>query len=264
MTRTGIILTLAPTAVLLSLRAQANNLAYAAPASVLAADPRTFITNLERGRPPAVTPELKALIRDSLPREGRVKELRPAARRKLASLEQVLRVHQRQAVYDVMVISVPQAFIGLHARAILLISEAALNLFDSEELQALIAHEIGHEYIWDHYEKARQIQDHRRLQELELLCDCVAIITLRQARLDPSRLIAGFEKIARFNSRFGKPLNEDRYPPIVERKEFVRAVVAWSAGANWSDPGIDPEGVPRSTHDVAQPTPPSQDHGSRK
>lgn len=214
-------------------------------AGFLGTDPRTFALDLGRRRPPAVSQDLKNRILDSLPAEGQVKKLKQPAERKLASLERVLRVHQRQSVFEVKVIAVPQAFVGLHARAVVLISETALNLLDAEELQALVAHEIGHEYVWARYETARDLKDHRRLQELELYCDGVAILTLRETGVDPSRLVTGLEKVGQFNRRrFGRALNEDYYTSLAKRKKFAQAVTAWAARANLAESG-EPRRDPR-------------------
>jgi hypothetical protein len=212
-------------------------------ARFLGTDPHSFALDLERHRPPAITGNLKAHILDSLPAEGQVKELKQSDRRKLASLEQVLRVHQRQSVYEVKVIAVPQAFVGLHARAVVLISETALNFLDTEELQAMVAHEIGHEYVWAQYEKAKALKDHRLVQELELYCDGVAVLTLSKTGIDPSRLLTGLEKIGRFNRRrFGRALDEDYYISLTERKKFAQAVTAWGARVNLAEPVGPPAG----------------------
>ena len=48
------------------------------------------------------------------------------------------------------------AFVGLHARTVLLISREALRLLDAKELLAIGAHELGHDYVWDDYAEARQ------------------------------------------------------------------------------------------------------------
>jgi predicted Zn-dependent protease len=198
-------------------------------ARFLSTDPRTFALDLERRRPAAVSQDLKARILRSLPSEGEDTKLKKSARRKLASLEQVLCVHQRQSVYEIKVISVPHAFVGLHARVVVLISDTALNFLDGEELQALVAHEIGHEYVWAEYETARHLKDYRRLQELELYCDGVVILTLGKAGVNPSRLLSGLKKIGQFNrQRFGRAVDEDYYISLIEREKFAQAVMAWA------------------------------------
>ena len=65
-------------------------------------------------------------------------------RTKLASLEPILRYHEREAVIDTQVITLPHAFVALQGRAVLLISEKALDLLTANELQAAVAHEMAH------------------------------------------------------------------------------------------------------------------------
>jgi hypothetical protein len=62
------------------------------------------------------------------------------------------------------VIDVPQAAIGLHARAVILITESALTLLDADELQALVLHEVGHEYVWTEWERSFRLADRSRLK----------------------------------------------------------------------------------------------------
>jgi hypothetical protein len=131
------------------------------------------------------------------------------------------------SVYVIKVIAVPQAAIGLHGRAVLLISETALTLLGADELQAMVAHEIGHDYVWLEYERAFGLADRNRLKELELVCDGIAIVTLHGLGMDPSRLMAGVEKISRFNrERFGTANNEGSYPTLAHRRAFARALTA--------------------------------------
>ena len=127
-------------------------------------------------------------------------------------------------------IAVPQAAIGLHGRAVLLISESALTLLDAAELQALVAHEVGHEYVWTERERAFKLADRRRLKDLELMCDGIAILTLHGLGMDASRLMSGVQKISRFNrERFGRATNERNHPTLTERQAFARAMAARSA-----------------------------------
>jgi hypothetical protein len=140
----------------------------------------------------------------SLPEEGEVTGLDPAAMPKLASVQQVLRTAARDTVYEVKVIDLAQAAVALHARAVLLISKPALDLLGADELQALAAHELGHEYVWVEYDRASKVGDYQRRKELELLCDAIGIVILHQLGMNTSRLMASVEKISRFNrERFG-------------------------------------------------------------
>ncbi len=193
---------------------------------------RDFQVALDQRRPQPVSDEEKQLILATLPRSGRVFAPNAAARRKLARLHQILRLHDRESVYEPVVIDVPQAFLGLHARAVLLVSETALKLLTAEELQALVAHEIGHEYVWEQYDRAKTRGDLDSLRDLETWCDVFAVLTLRRAGIPPSRLASGLQKLTTFNARrFGRALNEDAYPESAERADRLKATVEWSSAS---------------------------------
>ena len=195
------------------------------PQDLLSTEPGAFARLLETARPAPVSDGDKARILSSLPETGEIANLNAQALRKLTAVSGVLQA--TDSVYVVKVIDVPQAAIGLHARTILLISEAALTLLSADELQAQVAHEIGHEYVWLEYERAFGLADRNRLKELELVCDGIAIVTLYGLGMDPSRLMAGVAKIGRFNrERFGTAINESRHPTLAERRAFARALTA--------------------------------------
>ncbi|HSB61320.1 MAG TPA: hypothetical protein VLI67_06350 [Vicinamibacteria bacterium] len=213
--------------------------------------PAGTVERLASLRPPPLGPAEREGVLATLPPEGEVLDLDADQRRKLAAARRVLELHGRGAVYVVKVIDVPQAAVALHARAVLLVSEPALDLLDEEELQALFAHEVGHEYFWGEYLRARQEKDRRRRQTLELLCDGLAILTLRGAGMGPRPLTSALEKVLRYNrDRFGAALNEGDYPAIGERRRFARRLGEWllredSRGAGcaappWSDVARSP------------------------
>ena len=199
--------------------------------ALLGTDPSTIAFDLDRLRPAAVPAQFRDRVIASLPPDGRVKKLNPAQRAKLASLEPILRLQKRQGVYEFPVYEDRKAFVGLHFGAAVLISEAALNLLDPEELQALVAHEIGHEYVWAQHQAAEKQNDSRRLKELELVCDGVAILTLRRVGVDPNYLVSGLEKVIRLNRTLaGQSDNDSAYPSLDERKKFAQAVMGRNAG----------------------------------
>lgn len=191
--------------------------------------PREFLMKLERQRPTAVSAAVRAQIVASLPKEGEVRKLSASQQAKLQSLTAVLQVHDRQSVYVLKVIAAPQAFVGLHARAVVLISQSTIDLLTGSELQALVAHETGHEFVWEQYDAASKRGDRNRTQELELYCDGISIITLLSIGADPNSLISAVEKISSFNrSRFGIALNENSYPSVARRMQFDKAVIQWA------------------------------------
>lgn len=209
----------------ISLGARGQALPLSNPRDLLATEPGAFARLLETARPTPVSAGEKARILSSLPETGEITNLNAQALQKLAALSRVLRA--TDSVYVIKVIAVPQAAIGLHGRAVLLISETALTLLGADELQAMVAHEIGHDYVWLEYERAFGLADRNRLKELELVCDGIAIVTLHGLGMDPSRLMAGVEKISRFNrERFGTANNEGSYPTLAHRRAFARALTA--------------------------------------
>jgi hypothetical protein len=212
--------------------AQRQSLGLSTTRDVLATEPSMFAQALETGRPLPVSAEAKAQILALLPEKGEVTHLGREAREKVAALSRVLRTAERDTVYEIKVVRVPQAGVALHARAVLLISEAALNLLKAPELQGAVAHEIGHEYVWAQYEEAKRTSDHQRIRELELVCDAIAIVILHRLEIDASTLTTAIEKMSRFNrQRLGIALNEADYPSLTQRRELARAVAAWEKGS---------------------------------
>jgi hypothetical protein len=170
--------------------------------------------------------DMAAILR-TLPPEGEVTKLGARAQQKVEAVLQLLGSTRRDW-YEIKVIDLPQAAVALYARTVVLISEPALELLNAAELQAMAAHEIGHEYVWFEWERARRDADQARLKALELVCDAIAAITLQTIGIDPSILMDGLEAIERFNrQRLGPPRNEKNYPTLAERRAFAHEIQQW-------------------------------------
>jgi hypothetical protein len=147
-------------------------------------------------------------------------------RRKITAVRQVLDFHQRGEVYLIKVIDIPEAFTGLHERTVLLISRPTLQLLETEQLQALAAHELGHEYIWNEHRMAKVLADKARLRELELACDRIAIATLTRMMLPASALMTALENVFTYNrEHFGVALDEPMYPSLSERHANIERTI---------------------------------------
>jgi hypothetical protein len=195
--------------------------------NLLAMDRSGMARFLESARPSPMSAEDRARVLLTLPLEGEVTNFSASARRKLDALTWVLRATERESVYEIKVIDVPQAGLALYARSVIFVSDAALTLLDADELQASLVHEIGHDYVWIEREYAVQLGDHVRLKDLELVCDAIAIVTLHDLGMDVSRLISGVQKTSRFNrERLGTANNERDYPTLAQRQVFARAMTA--------------------------------------
>ena len=187
-------------------------------------DPLALVRLLDERRPSPVPPHVRAQVLAQLPRKGEVQDLSPKERQKLAAIEPVLDVAQRQSVYAVKVVDAPHAFIGIHERSVMLITRAALKIASEEELRAAVSHETAHEYVHTDYERARIDARRSRLQDLELVCDIIAVVTLRAMGQEALTLPAVIEKIQRFNRfHFGYETDPD-YPEVLLRRSVILAL----------------------------------------
>jgi Peptidase family M48 len=192
------------------------------PHELLAIDPLALARLVDERRPAPVPTAVRAQVIAGLPKQGVVEDLDDRARRKLAAIAPVLQAAQRASVYAIRVIDVPHAFVGLHGRTVVLISLPALRVLTEDELRAVVAHETGHEYIHAEYERATAKGSSGRLQDLELVCDIIAVITLRAIGQDASTLVAGIEKLLRFDRlHFGGDMEPVEYPSPLLRRSVV-------------------------------------------
>jgi len=145
-------------------------------------------------------------------------------RRKLASLESVLKYHDRSTM-EIKVVDLPYAGLAIHQRAFLLVSRLALRLLSAGELQAAVAHEIGHEYFWAEYEGTGAPPAAASRHTIELKCDGIAALTLLALGLDVSRLSSAMTKMIEFNRSIGVTTDETGYPTVRERDIFVRTLL---------------------------------------
>jgi hypothetical protein len=190
-----------------------------------------ILTRLAAGRPAVLDAVSRAQVIAALPTEGEITRLTPTQQRKLDALGPVLRAHQRDGIYLVKVVEGRQARLGLHARFVVLISETALAALSPVQLQASVAHEMGHEYVWEEFETARSSGDRARLRELELFCDGIAAVTLARLDADPVQWIAALERLyAEDRSRGIVYANENDHPTLADRREFVKRVRSMLAG----------------------------------
>jgi hypothetical protein len=183
---------------------------------------QSFDRYLKSIRPNKLSPELKARLNALLQKQNIIS---PSAqgRDKLATLEPILKYFDRSSVIDLKVISMGQAVVLFLPGAAVLISEEALDLLTAKELQGIVAHELGHEYFWNEWQQARLNKQYEKMQEIELRCDGIAIITMNQLRLDPLHFISAIIKMTK--SHGGPLLNNGYYPPLEERIRFIHTMI---------------------------------------
>jgi hypothetical protein len=183
---------------------------------------------LTQSRPAPLGPADCAAVIAALPKEGELQPT-PAETAKIDAARRVLDYHARLGVVTFKVIEVGHAFVGLHARSVLLASREALWLLSPDEFAALVAHEIAHDYRWQEYRRAMDRKDHKTMQELELRCDGIAVLTLRRLGIDTENLVSAVQKVTRFNQRRHAVATSASYVSLNERITFIRAI----AGLSW-------------------------------
>ncbi len=92
---------------------------------------------LQRQRPAPLPPVVRSAVIAALPPEGELVPTRAEAA-KLATLEPIFDAYERKGLVVVKVIDAGYAFVGLHARIVLLLSRDALSVVTADELQALV------------------------------------------------------------------------------------------------------------------------------
>jgi hypothetical protein len=176
-------------------------------------------------RPPGISAEAKAR---SLAMVRGQDIVTPSAARqaKLDALQPLLEYLERDSITDVRVLRVGLAWSGLLQGAAVLVSEEAIDLLGVEELQAVVAHELAHEYFAGEYERARVAQEYDTVKEIELRCDAVSIVTMMSLGREPEALLSGVSKLTRFNERHGYSNSRVLDPTVEERTRFGRAIIA--------------------------------------
>jgi hypothetical protein len=162
-----------------------------------------------RGSEP-LSREVRAAILSALPAEGASVPTRA----------------ERTKLVDVKVVDVGSALVAVHERSVLLITRRALSLVNPHELQAIGAHELAHEYFWKEFDTALNANAYERLQELELMCDGVAVITLRSLGIDRNHLINAATRLTRYNERTAARIMTSRQVSLERRIAFIRQVDA--------------------------------------
>ena len=184
---------------------------------------RSWDDYLKSIRPAAVSADKKAR---SLAMVRKEDVIQPSAERqaKLDALRPVLAYLERDVAIEVKILRLELAWAGFLGGAAVLVSEGAVDLLTAEELQAVVAHELAHEYFSDEYEAARNGKRYDTVKEIELRCDAVSIVTMRGLRLHPEALLSAVAKLTKFNDGRGFPNSANLAPSMEERRSFSRAV----------------------------------------
>jgi hypothetical protein len=90
------------------------------------------------------------------------------------------------------------------------------------------------------YAAAAKSEDKARMQELELRCDAIATATLVRLGMKPNLLAKAVVRVAGYNrDRFGRAVDEDRYPPLKMRRKRIQKVATALQLSSGQGPSYD-------------------------
>jgi Zn-dependent protease with chaperone function len=109
------------------------------------------------------------------------------------SLQPVLAYHRRDGKLPIYVLrsEQPKAFVA--CRAALIITTKLMRIASEAGMRGIVAHELAHEYLWEERDRAFKEKDESLLREIELFCDAVAAITLKEIGDDPAHFARALE-----------------------------------------------------------------------
>ena len=224
---------------LIAVNAYGQNAFLSSPQELLARTPAPLPSGWKANGPNRCQPSKRRASSSILPDQGEVKRLNLSVEPKAGqSGAGCFRAAERDSAYEIKVVDVPKQGSFYHERtAILMISANSADPAGGQGAPgAGGARNRPRIHLGVDYARASARNDRRRLKDLELLCDAIAIVTLHGLNLDPSRLVTGLEKINRYNWNFFEAEVERRsYPSLSERRRFAREVTAWVSRA--STPG---------------------------
>jgi Zn-dependent protease with chaperone function len=112
-----------------------------------------------------------------------------------AALQPVLAYHERDGKLPIFVVRSEQPKARFAERAAIIITTRLMLITNEAELRGIVAHELAHEYLWDERARAFEEKDESLLREIELFCDAVAAITLKEIGDDPACYARALERM---------------------------------------------------------------------
>lgn len=112
-----------------------------------------------------------------------------------AALQPVLAYHDRDGKLPVYVLRSEQPKAFVVCRAALIITTKLMLITSEAELRGIVAHELAHEFLWEERDRAFKVKDESLLREIELFCDAVATLTLKEIGDDPAHLARALERM---------------------------------------------------------------------
>jgi aryl carrier-like protein len=112
-----------------------------------------------------------------------------------AALQPVLAYHERDGKLPIFVVRSEQPKAYVAERAALIITTKLTLITSEAELRGIVAHELAHEYFYEERDRAFKEKDESSLREIELFCDAVAAVTLKEIGDDPACYARALERM---------------------------------------------------------------------
>ena len=143
------------------------------------------------------------LINEIIKREELPVSFGERVERLKAALQPVLAYHERDGKLPIYVLrsEQPKAFVA--CRAALIITTKLMLISGEAEIRGIVAHELAHEYLWEERDLAFKKEDESPLREIELFCDAVAAITLKEIGDDPACYAEALKRMTYVGSTAG-------------------------------------------------------------
>lgn len=138
-----------------------------------------------------------------------------------AALQPVLDYHGRSKL-PIVVLRSEQPKAYLVERAAIIITTRMIAIASEEEIRGILAHELGHEYVWEERFKALAAKDWQLIRECELFCDAVAAFTLKEMGHDPASYGRILIRLMIIGIRAGNATQHesDTHPSLDARKKL--------------------------------------------
>lgn len=145
----------------------------------------------------------------------------PRVERLKAALRPVLAYHEREQM-PIFVVRSEQPKANLVARAAIIITSKLMVIASDEEICGIVAHELGHEYMWQERINAKKANDINLMRECELFCDAVAAFTLKEIGHDPASYGRIIERLTIIGINAGSTVKQesDTHPSLDARKKL--------------------------------------------
>lgn len=101
-------------------------------------------------------------------------------------------------------------------------SSGIFDVLSDDEIAALIAHEVGHIYLGKELAQARDAGDARLARIIELKCDAIALITLKNLKINPAVLIKALKKLIEAREKLGFETASEQSASMEDRTKLTK------------------------------------------